>query len=157
MAGYQLNNSLILMKNRLASQSLLTLAALVALGTGVGVAALANAQTVDNASTTTSTSTTTPQGHRMGHFGGMHGKGQGVMGTVSAVNGNTITVTGKNGTSYTVDGSSATVSKMVNISVGDIKVGDTIGAQGTVSGNSVTANHIMDGIPTLNSTTTTQP
>lgn len=81
-----------------------------------------------------------------GPGGPMRGFG-GVMGTVSAVNGNTLTVTGKNGTTYTVDASSAKVSKVVDLSVGDIKVGDTVGVQGSVSGSSVTAQHIMDGAP----------
>jgi hypothetical protein len=85
-----------------------------------------------------------------GHGGGMggpDGRGPGVQGTVTAVNGNTITVTGKNGTTYTIDGSSSKVTKMETISVSDIQVGDIIGAQGTVSGDSVTATHIMDGVP----------
>lgn len=77
--------------------------------------------------------------------GGMHGRG--TAGTVTSVNGNTITITGDNGTSYTVDASSATVSKVVEVAVSDIKVGDRIGAEGTLSGTTVTAKHIMTGIP----------
>lgn len=79
--------------------------------------------------------------------GGQHGRGAGVMGTVSAVSGNTVTVTNSNGTTYTIDATNAKVTKMVDLNVSDIKVGDTIGAQGTVSGTSVTASHIMDGVP----------
>jgi len=85
-----------------------------------------------------------------GGKGGMRGGpgGMGVQGTVTAVNGDTVTVTGKNGTIYTVDATNSTVSKMETMSVSDISVGDEIGVQGTVSGDSVTAKSIMDGIPT---------
>ena len=86
-----------------------------------------------------------PGGH--GPMGMMGGRGRGVMGTVSAVSGNTITVTGKDGTTYTVDATSANVEKMVTESVSDIAVGDTVGVEGTVSGSNVTAKHIMDGLP----------
>jgi len=79
--------------------------------------------------------------------GGFGGKGHGVMGTVSAVNGNTVTVTGKDGTSYTIDASGAKVSKTIDIAVSGIAVGDTVGVEGTVSGTNVTAAHIMDGVP----------
>ena len=80
-------------------------------------------------------------------FGGKGGMGMGAMGTVTAVSGNTITITGKDGKTYTIDGSAAKVSKTSSITVGDIKVGDTIGARGTVSGTTITAKDIMDGIP----------
>lgn len=91
-------------------------------------------------------------GMGMGPHGGFGGKGgpgmgMGAMGTVTAVSGTTITITGKDGTSYTIDGSAATVSKTTSIAVGDIQVGDTIGARGTVSGTTVTAKDIMDGVP----------
>ena len=82
----------------------------------------------------------------MGHMG--PGMGRGAMGTVSAVSGNTLTITGDNGTTYTIDAGNATVSKIVTESVSDIQVGDRIDAQGSVSGSTVTADHIMAGIPT---------
>ncbi len=78
---------------------------------------------------------------------GGHGRGPGVVGTVSAVSGNTITLTNADGTTYTVEASSAKVSKVSTISVSDIAVGDKIGVEGTVSGTSVTATGIMDGMP----------
>jgi hypothetical protein len=84
----------------------------------------------------------------MGGFGGGHGgRGPGVMGTVTAVNGNTVTVTGKDGKSYTVDASASTVGKIQTITVAGIQVGDSVGIQGTVNGTSVTAKSIMDGMP----------
>jgi ABC-type dipeptide/oligopeptide/nickel transport system ATPase component len=69
------------------------------------------------------------------------------MGTVSAVDGSTVTITNTDGTTYTVDATNAKVSKMVDLSVSDIKVGDQVGVMGTISGTSVTATHIMDGVP----------
>lgn len=118
-------------------KSLIALAALVAIGAGAGAAGLASAQTAD-------TTGGAPQG--------MHGRGPGVMGTVAAVNGTTLTVTGKDSTSYTVDVSNAKVLKASEgtapaaASLSDIKVGDTVGIRGTVSGSSVTATEVMDGI-----------
>jgi len=85
-------------------------------------------------------------GHGPGGFG-HHGFGHGIGGEVSAVVGSTITVTGANGESYTVDAGSATVHRMVAGSLSDVKVGDRIGVKGTVSGNTVTATQIMDGLP----------
>jgi riboflavin synthase alpha subunit len=73
--------------------------------------------------------------------------GHGVAGKVTAVNGTTLTVTKDDGTSYTVDASATKVSKVVDLTVGDIKVGDTVGVMGTLTGTSVKALHIMDGIP----------
>jgi hypothetical protein len=79
-----------------------------------------------------------------------------INGTVSAVNGNSVTVTGKNGTTYTVDATSAKINKITPgatgakptsavITVSGISVGDTVMVQGTVSGSSVTATRITDG------------
>jgi hypothetical protein len=78
--------------------------------------------------------------------------GTGVGGTVASINGTTLTVTSNavNGgtvTTYTVDASKATVTKSgATSSVSDISVGDTVMIQGTVSGTSVTATTIRDGV-----------
>lgn len=77
----------------------------------------------------------------------MHGRGPGVMGTVSSVAGNTLAVIGQDGKTYTVDVSGATIQKTVTITASDIKAGDTIGVMGDVSGNTITAKHVMSGIP----------
>lgn len=77
--------------------------------------------------------------------GGMHGKGPGVRGTISAINGNTLTITNTDGTSYTVDASGAKFSKTIDTTLSDLKVGDSVGVMGSVSGTSVTAQHIMSG------------
>ena len=103
--------------------------------------------------------------------GGMMGAHKpGVMGTVTAISGNTITVTSKqfsahqwggSGTAqaspttqptpttitYTVDATNATVKKNAATSaVSSIAVGDMVMVQGTVSGTSVTATSIIDGM-----------
>lgn len=83
------------------------------------------------------------------------GNGNGISGKVASINGNTLTVTGKTGfnrtattATYTVDASNATVTKNgTSSSVSNIAVGDTIMVQGTVSGTSVTAKTIRDGVP----------
>src|SRR5512136_766560 len=54
---------------------------------------------------------------------------RGVMGTVSAINGTTLSVTAKNGTAYTVDASKATISEGLfgtGLTVSDIRTGDTV-------------------------------
>ena len=90
----------------------------------------------------------------------------GVAGKVTAVNGTTITISGRAigsgmmgapgssgkpatppaAVTYTVDASGATVKKdNATSTVSSIAVGDTIFAQGTVSGTNVTAVSIRDG------------
>ncbi len=143
------------MKNPLTgkfTKPIVALAALATIGAGAGATAIVSAQT---ASTTADTQTATTrsinnngEGMHKGGFGGMCGHGRGAVGTVTAISGNSITITGENGTSYTVNASDTTkISKMVELTVADIKVGDRIGAEGTLSGTTVTATHIMDGIP----------
>lgn len=94
-----------------------------------------------------------------GMMGGRGGMQPGVFGTVSAISGTMLTVTSKAmvgpqgsnssaaATTYTVDASSATVMKNnATSSVSAIAVGDTVMVQGTVSGDSVTAKTIRDGV-----------
>jgi len=97
-----------------------------------------------------SAQTTTDQMH--GGWGG-HNAPPGVFGVVSAISGDTITVSskgfGKNATAttYTIDATNATVTKNgSSSSVSAIAVGDRIMAQGTISGTSVTATKINDGM-----------
>lgn len=95
---------------------------------------------------TSVTATAIMKGDFRGGMRGGPGK-HGVMGEVTSVNGSTITVTGRNGTTYTVEAGSASVKRMVEGSVSDIQVGDTIGVEGEVSGSTVTAKQIMDDLP----------
>ena len=94
-----------------------------------------------------------PQGAWMGRMGGQMRRAPGVFGTVSAINGATLSVAGKTGpkggaaTTYTVDAGNAKVTKNgAASSVSSIVVGDAIMVQGTVNGTNVTATMIRDGI-----------
>jgi hypothetical protein len=83
-----------------------------------------------------------------------------VIGTVSAINSNTLTVTAKNWmrsrsttaapttvTTYTVDATNATVTKNgATTTLSAILIGDTVQVQGTVNGSTVTATAIRDGV-----------
>ncbi len=80
----------------------------------------------------------------------------GVFGSVSAISGDTLTVTSKGfgqhatTTTYMVDATNATVTKNGSASsVSAIAVGDSVMVQGTVSGTNVIAKTIRDGIPQL--------
>ena len=85
------------------------------------------------------------QGQGWGGHTGQHMPG--VFGKVASISGTTITLTGRNNTTYTVDASNATVTKSGSTSsVSSIAVGDTLMVQGTVSGTSVTATSIHDGV-----------
>ena len=92
-----------------------------------------------------------------GMGGGMPGGNPipGVSGVVTAVSGNTITITAKQhtlnsktatSTTYTIDATNASVQKAGAVSsVSGIAVGDTINAQGTITGTTVVATKINDG------------
>lgn len=92
-----------------------------------------------------STTTTAPAGdHGPGGFGG------GVQGTVTAVNGSTITVTSADGGTYTIDDSSASVQKyvdgaMTTVTGSGIAVGDTVMVNGSITTATMTAKDIRDG------------
>lgn len=115
---------------------------------GVGLIGTANAATTPGAMVAHHTM----QWGKGGQLRGGKGFG-GVFGTVTAVNGSTITLTGKNNTTYTVDASTATISKAptsigtqpTTITIANIAIGDTLMVQGTVSGTAVAAKNIMDG------------
>jgi len=85
-----------------------------------------------------------------GPGGFMRGGMTGVFGTVTAVNGTTLTVQGmmRGGasTTYSIDGSNAAVVKNgATSTISAVLVGDRISAQGTVNGSSVIATKIFDG------------
>jgi hypothetical protein len=96
---------------------------------------------------TTIAATKIDDGDFRGGRGGMHGGKPGVHGTVSSISGNTMVVAGSDGKSYTVNASGAAVEKMQTISISGIQVGDSVGIGGTVTGTTVTATHVMDGVP----------
>ena len=80
--------------------------------------------------------------------GRMLGRAPGVFGQVTAVIGNTLTITDqRTGTTYTVDASAAKITKDgQGGSVANLAVGDNVMVEGTVSGTSVTATAIRDGM-----------
>jgi hypothetical protein len=79
-------------------------------------------------------------------------------GTVSAISGNTITLTklGKKSTTttYTIDATSAKITKKMGkaaptvITISDIKVGDRLLVKGTITGTTISATNITDLIKT---------
>jgi hypothetical protein len=85
---------------------------------------------------------------------GLNSNGQPIIGgTVTAVSGDTVTITGKDNQTYTIDATNATVTKAgASSSVSSIAVGDQVLAQGTINGNSVTAVNVVDGTSTSSST-----
>jgi len=151
------------MKNKKYIYSFTALAILATLG----FATLASAQTT---TTTTPTPGNSAWGHSRGNGRGLGGgmMKPGVFGTVTAVSGNIITVTSTHRTGpkpaqgstpstssgqattttiYTVDTTSATITKNnVAGTIASIIVGDTIMAQGTLTGTNLVATTIRDGV-----------
>ena len=82
-----------------------------------------------------------------------------VFGTVSVINGTTLSVTSKaSKNSFTVDASNATVMKNnATSTLGSVTVGDTVVVMGTVSGTNVTATSIRDGVMGTRGTPETRP
>jgi hypothetical protein len=79
--------------------------------------------------------------------------GIGIMGKVVTISGTTLTVTGRGAkdtatTTYTVDASAARIikGKTASSTVADIAVGDRVMVGGQISGTSVTAKIIIDGL-----------
>ena len=69
----------------------------------------------------------------------------GVGGTVTAVSGNTVTVTGRDGKSYSIDAGSATITKDETVTVSSVAVGDTVMVKGTFNGTTLIATNLHDG------------
>ncbi len=87
-------------------------------------------------------------GFMRGMMGG-RGMGNGIHGTITAINGNTLTVA-VDDTSYTVNVADAEFhtfadGEMSDATVGNLGVGDSIGVRGAVDGTSIEAEHVMEG------------
>lgn len=81
----------------------------------------------------------------------LKGNKPGIGGAIAAINGTTLIITGQDGTTYTVDAAKAKITRgfgpsTETLTLTDIKVGDNIGIIGTVSGTTVTAKVIIDGV-----------
>ncbi len=96
----------------------------------------------------------------MGDRGGPNGATRvrpAAFGQVTAINGNILTVAGKQGfgststaVTYSVNAANATILKNnATSSLSAVAVGDTVVVQGSVSGQSITATTIHDGIPPM--------
>jgi hypothetical protein len=75
------------------------------------------------------------------------GNGQPVIaGSITAISGNTITITNKSNVTYTIDASGAkfVVAGITIPSISNVAVEDNVIVQGTVNGNSVTASSVID-------------
>ncbi len=73
--------------------------------------------------------------------------GQGVAGTITALNGPTLTLADKNNTIYTVDATNAKILKdyaSTSIAVSEIKIGDHVLVRGSLAGTSIVAKKIFD-------------
>lgn len=85
---------------------------------------------------------------RMPHAGHVWEKPT-ALGLVTAINGNSLTITTKDGTVYTIDASKATIKGFTKdkktITLADLKVGDQIAVTGTLSGTAISATSIIDG------------
>ena len=84
------------------------------------------------------------------------GNGQPVVaGSVTAISGNTVTITNNSNDTYTIDTTTAKIEKAgVASTAANIAVGDMLVAQGSVNGTSVTAVTIMDSGAKTTTTTT---
>lgn len=68
-----------------------------------------------------------------------------IAGTVSAINGSTLTLAGRNGTTYAITVASALISNHnETIALSEIQVGDMLVVKGTISGSTITASKIRD-------------
>ena len=122
----------------------------------VGAAALAVLLSAGIASAQTTTPAPAARASWAGRGAGMSQmhRAPGVFGTVSAISGDTLTVSSRGpgqsaaAISYSVDASGATVMKdNATSTLSSVAVGDTVMVQGTVSGTSVTAAVIREGLP----------
>ena len=68
-----------------------------------------------------------------------------IVGKVSSLNGNTLTITNQNNQTYTIDATNAKILKNNTASsIGNIIINDQIIAQGTINGSNITATQIID-------------
>jgi hypothetical protein len=77
----------------------------------------------------------------------IQGNGQPIVaGKITAISGNTITITNGSNVAYTVDATNAKfeVKGAVTPTISNIAVGDNVVVQGTVNGNMVTASSVID-------------
>jgi len=75
-----------------------------------------------------------------------------IVGGVASISGSIITINSKNGSSYLIDTANTKIMKAGKIiNLADVQVGDNLFVRGAVSGNSVAATSIVDGLRPVNS------
>jgi len=87
----------------------------------------------------------------------IQGNGEPIVGgNITSISGETVTITNTSNVTYTIDATTAKIIKNgTTTTIGSLTTGDTIIAQGTVNGTSVTASSIIDqGVGTHASSTT---
>jgi len=122
------------------------------IGAGVGALAIAVAAVVGvNAVTSGSSASTTTSAAAGPGANGRGPGGQGAAGTISSINGSSISLTATNGKKTTVVTSGSTaVDEALSGSLTDVKVGDHVAVMGSTSGTTVIAQQITDsGTKTL--------
>lgn len=129
----------------------ITIAAVALVSGGVGFA-LGHGTAGKTATAASSSQTNGGYGGGQGGSGGGFRRGGfGARGTVTAVNGNTITMTGQNGATQTVNVSSSTSylngADRTSASLSDVTTGSTILASGQTSGNTIAATRITINPP----------
>ena len=82
----------------------------------------------------------------------IQGNGQPVVaGSVTAISGDTITITNKSNITYTIDATNAKITIRNQVSsISNVAVGDNLIVQGTVNGNSMVASSVIDQKTTAN-------
>jgi hypothetical protein len=83
---------------------------------------------------------------KSGQTPAVQGNGEPVVaGTISAINGATLTVTNKSNVTYSVDTTNAKIlSGQTASTLSNLKVGDAVVIQGTVNGTSISASSVID-------------
>lgn len=89
----------------------------------------------------------------------LQGNGQPVIaGTITAINGTSVTITNKSNVTYTAETSAAKVIIAGTAStIASAKVGDMVIVQGTINGTAITASSVIDNGTVPTTTTNTQP
>ena len=140
---------------KITNKYLIGIAAMLGLLSVVAVPAFAATNQSSGENSAGSTSRTYSRSGMMGARGANgQNMGPGIFGIVASVSGNTLTVNGRapgmmaqGTTTYTVNATNATVFKNnATSTISAVLVGDTVSVRGTVTGTSVVATSIRDGL-----------
>ncbi len=146
-----------IMKHAKIPVYIIVAAAIIISSTSMGTRVVSAATSIDMVRSATSS----PRGHKEGNKRGSSHSGSavglsesaphGVMGTISLVNGTSITLLSGT-TTYVVDASNAKIidpssaGTVAPSSISNLKIGDAVAVRGTISGTSITATAVFDGV-----------